>query len=123
MSIGSINPHWDEFNKRGPTTFALESIGKLIFLKCDIKVYQLKRFKSWTAPRRFVWASEPQLPLNAFLNPCSTILSLKKDFIFDSIRPIKLSLYLLSWLVSFSFNWVFFFRACFSFLDNVSSSL
>ena len=46
VSIGSIKPHCDEFNKRGPTTLALESRGKFILRKCEINVYQLNRFKS-----------------------------------------------------------------------------
>ena len=31
VSTGSIIPHCDECNNLGPTTFALESNGKLIF--------------------------------------------------------------------------------------------
>ena len=31
VSIGSMKPHWEEFNKRGPTTFALASNGKFNF--------------------------------------------------------------------------------------------
>ena len=46
VSIGSMNPHCDEFNRRGPTTLALESKGKLILRKWEINVFQLKRFKS-----------------------------------------------------------------------------
>ena len=46
VSNGSINPHCELFNNRGPTTFDVGSNGKLIFLKCDIKVFQLNRFKS-----------------------------------------------------------------------------
>ena len=119
VSIGSIKPHCDELSKRGPTTLAVESIGKLIFRKWEINVYQLNRFKSCTAPIRFVCASEPQFPLNAFLNPCSTILSLKKVLKLASIRPIKLSLYLFASdpLSPFVFN------CFFSFLERVSSSL
>ena len=36
VSTGSINPHCDPCKSLGFTTFAVESIGKLIFLKCDI---------------------------------------------------------------------------------------
>ena len=46
VSIGSIYPHCEEFKRRGPTTFALASNGKLILRKCEIDVFQLKRFKS-----------------------------------------------------------------------------
>ena len=96
VSTGSINPHWDEFNRRGPTTFALESKGKFILRKCEINVYQLRRSKPCTTPRRFVWVSEPQFPLNALRNPFSTVLSLKNVLKLDSIRLMKLSLYLFS---------------------------
>ena len=33
VSNGSINPHWELFNRRGPTTFALASRGKFILRK------------------------------------------------------------------------------------------
>ena len=74
---------------------------------------------------RFVCASEPQFPLKAFLKPCSTILSLKKDLKLDSIKPIKLSLYLFSFASLFSLLLLplFVFISFVSFLDNVSSSL
>ena len=117
VSIGSIIPHWDEFNSLGPTTFALGSIGRLIFRKCDMKAFQLRRFKSWTTPTRLVFAWDPQFPLNAFLKPCSTIRSLKNDLKLDSMREVKLSWYLLS------SDLPLFFICFFSFREKVSSSL
>ena len=54
VSIGSIKPHCELFNRRGPTTFALASKGKLILRKCEIYVFQLNRFRSCTTPRRLV---------------------------------------------------------------------
>ena len=78
VSTGSIYPHWDPCKCLGPTTFALASRGKFNLRNCDIKEFQLKRFKSCTTPTLFVFSCEPQFPLNAFLKPASTILSLKK---------------------------------------------
>ena len=79
VSTGSIIPHCDPCSKRGPTTLALASRGKFIFLKCAIKELYDKRFNGWTNPTRLVCVSAPQFPLNPFLNPSSTILSLKKS--------------------------------------------
>ena len=79
VSTGSIYPHWEPCNKCGATTLDVGSIGKLIFLKCEINVNQDKRLRSWTSPTRFVFSSAPQFPLNPFLKPSSIMRILKKS--------------------------------------------
>ena len=77
LSCGSIIPHCDACNNLGPTTFALESRGKFSLRKCEIAELNDRRFKGCTMPTFLLCAVAPQFPLNAFLKPSSTILSLK----------------------------------------------
>ena len=77
VSTGSIIPHCEECNNLGPIILAVESNGKLIFLRCDKNELNDKRFKSCITSGLLVCCSAPQLPLNAFLKPSSSILSLK----------------------------------------------
>ena len=46
VSTGSIYPHCEECNKRGPTTFALASNGKLNLRICEIKEFHDNLFRS-----------------------------------------------------------------------------
>ena len=46
VSTGSINPHCEECNKRGPTTLALESKGRLTFLRRERAELKDKRLRS-----------------------------------------------------------------------------
>ena len=46
VSTGSIYPHCEPCNKRGPTTFALASSGKFNFLLCDKAELNDSLFKS-----------------------------------------------------------------------------
>ena len=50
VSTGSIMPHCEPCNNLGPTTLALESKGKLIFLSCDIKELKESLLRSCTKP-------------------------------------------------------------------------
>ena len=54
VSTGSIIPHCDECNNRGPTILALASNGKLIFRRREIYELNDNLFKSCTNPTRFV---------------------------------------------------------------------
>ena len=77
VSTGSIIPHCEPCSNLGPITFALESNGKFTFLSWDMKELNERRLRSCTRPSFFVCSVAPQFPLNAFLNPFSSILSLK----------------------------------------------
>ena len=54
VSNGSIIPHCEPCNKRGPITFALASIDRFILRLCDSAELKDKRFKSCTTPSRLV---------------------------------------------------------------------
>ena len=77
VSTGSMIPHCDPCNNLGPTTLALESSGKFTLRNCDIKELNDRRLRSCTRPIFLVCSVAPQFPLNAFLKPFSSILSLK----------------------------------------------
>ena len=62
----------------GPTILAPSApIGIFVFRNCATVAKKESRVKSCNAPIFFVCASAPQLPLNAFLNPFSTMRFLK----------------------------------------------
>ena len=93
VSIGSKNPHCVLCNTRGPTTFTLASNGRFVLRKWLSAELKDKRFKSCTTPTRFVCSLSPQLPLNAFLNPASTMRLPNTSLYSFWINPYKLSAY------------------------------
>ena len=75
VSTGSIIPHCELCNRRGLIDFEDESIGKFILRNPEINELYESRLASWTTPIFLVCSTEPQFPLNAFLNPDSTTRS------------------------------------------------